>query len=294
MTANHSHTESIVQTARELVNRLRSYGPVAVTFSGGVDSAVVAKAAVEAWGERSVAVTAVSPSLARSELEIARSEAQLIGIRHVELRTDEFDRPEYRRNAGDRCFFCKDTLYSLARSKLTELQVGCIVNGANTDDLGDYRPGMKAATDHDVRSPLIDEGISKVTVRELAHYWKLTVAEKPAAPCLASRIAYGVEVTEERVLRVERAEEFLRSLTGIDEFRVRCEASDLARIEVPLAVLSRLTEPAVREAIAMEFRELGFRRITLDLEGFRSGSLNELLPIALVPGCGAAAGGSRG
>ena len=279
MTLHSTCIETISETALKLVGRLRSYGPVAVAFSGGVDSAVVAKAAVEAWGERAVAVTAVSPSLASSELEIARAEAIVIGIRLVELRTREFERPEYRRNAGDRCFFCKDTLYTLIKASLSELSVNCIVNGANTDDLGDHRPGMKAATDHDVHSPLIEEGISKVTVRELARYWKLTVADKPAAPCLASRIAYGIEVTEGRVQRVERAEAFLKSLTGTNELRVRCEAADLARIEVPLAVLSRLTETAVREAIAIEFRQIGFRCVTLDLEGLRSGSLNELLPI---------------
>jgi uncharacterized protein len=270
---------SIEATALGLIDRIRSYGPVAVAFSGGVDSAVVAKAAELAWGARAVAVTAVSPSLAESEREIAGREAALIGIRHMEITTNEFERPEYRRNAGDRCFFCKDTLYSLTRERLAEFQVECIVNGANTDDLGDHRPGMRAAVEHHVRSPLIEQGINKATVRELARFWNLSVADKPAAPCLASRIAYGVEVTEERVSRIELAEAFLKQITGLNELRVRHEASDLARIEVPLHALPLLTDPATRNAIVSKFLSLGFRAITLDLEGFRSGNLNAALPL---------------
>ena len=265
--------------ARSLVNRLRSYGSVAVAFSGGVDSAVVAKAAVEALRDQAVAVTAVSPSLASSELEIARREAVLIGIRHIELQTSEFERPEYRRNAGDRCFFCKDTLYKLTGARLSELGVAVIVNGSNTDDLGDHRPGMQAAIDHKIRSPLIEEQLNKASVRALARHWNLSVAEKPASPCLASRIAYGVEVTEERVFRVERAEGILKAVTGIPELRVRHEANDLARIEVPVDQVARLLEPELRTKIAQEFHLLGFRFVTVDLEGFRSGSLNTVLPV---------------
>lgn len=265
--------------AQSLVKRLRTYGSVAVAFSGGVDSAVVAKAAVVALGDKAVAVTAVSASLASSELEIARREAVLIGIRHVEFRTSEFDRPEYRRNAGDRCFFCKDTLYALTQSQLHALGVELIVNGANMDDLGDHRPGMRAALNHNVRSPLVDEGLDKAAVRELARFWNLSVAEKPASPCLSSRIAYGVEVTEERVQRVERAEAFLKSVTGIQELRVRHEANDLARIEVPVEKVPSLLVPDLRARITAEFHSLGFRFVTIDLDGFRSGSLNSTLPL---------------
>ena len=272
-----SSTQSSVATA--LIDRLRAYGSVAVAFSGGVDSAVVAKAAVLALSDNAVAVTAVSPSLASSELEIARREAKLIGIRHVELQTSEFDRPEYRRNAGDRCFFCKDTLYELTASHLNELGVEVIVNGANSDDLGDHRPGMQAALNHHIRSPLIEAGLNKNAVRDLARYWNLSVAEKPASPCLSSRIAYGVEVTEQRVQRVEHAEAFLKLVTGIQELRVRHEANELARIEVPVDQISTLLEPTLRTQITTEFHSLGFRFVTIDLDGFRSGSLNSALPL---------------
>ena len=269
----------LTASAQSLVDRLRSYGSVAVAFSGGVDSAVVANAAFIALGDRAAAVTAISPSLAASELEIARREALLIGIRHVELQTQEFDRIEYRRNAGDRCFFCKDTLYELTRSRLHELGVETIANGANTDDMGDHRPGMQAAVDHRVRSPLIEEGLNKAAVRELARHWNLSVAEKPASPCLSSRIAYGVEVTEERVLRVEQAEAILKAATGLQELRVRHEANELARIEVPVDQVSRLLETDLRAKITKELHSLGFRFVTVDLDGFRSGSMNSALPL---------------
>ena len=268
---------SISGVAESLVGRLHRLPAVAVAWSGGVDSAVVAKAAVLAQGERAVAVTAVSPSLAASERETARSVARSIGIRHVEIETSEFEREEYRRNAGDRCFFCKETLYSLMADRRDQLRVQVLANGTNLDDLGDYRPGMRAAERYGVRSPLIEEGLSKITVRELARYWGLSVAEKPASPCLSSRIAYGVEVTEERVRRVELAEAWLREVTGVEEFRVRYEAGDLARIEVPLAELPRYVDETMREAVVKRLLVLGFRNVTLDLQGFRSGSHNAAL-----------------
>lgn len=268
--------------ATELVNWIGRYRAVAVAFSGGVDSAVVARAAVTALGERAIAVTAVSPSLAASDREIAATVAQQIGIRHLELATHEFQRDEYRRNAGDRCFFCKDTLYSLAVDRMKELDVDVLLNGANADDLGDYRPGMKAAEKYSVRSPLIELNLHKAQVRELARYWNLSVSEKPASPCLASRIAYGVEVTEERVRRVEQSESLIRKLTGITELRVRHEANDLARIEVPAPLIAQLMDDHIRRQITTELRGYGFRAVTIDLEGFRSGNLNDSLPVVMV------------
>jgi uncharacterized protein len=264
-----------VELADHLHRILRKYGPVGVAYSGGVDSAVVAKAAVVAWGNRAVAVTAVSPSLAESELLIARREADEIGIRHVELHTDEFERSEYRSNPTNRCFFCKNALYGLASQRLIELGVDCLVNGANLDDTGDHRPGMRAAALYNVRSPLIEAQMTKADVRRLASFWQLSVADKPASPCLSSRIAYGIPVTEERVRRVEKAEAFLRNNFELHDFRVRVEADELARIEVPLHQLPELVSATASSEISAYFRMIGFRRVTVDLEGFRSGSMNE-------------------
>ncbi len=258
---------------------LREYGRVAVAFSAGVDSTVVAKAARLACGDDAVAVTAISPSLAAGEVDEARRLAELIGIRHVVIETSEFTDPNYLRNAGDRCYFCKTELYTRLDGLAPRLGVDVIVNGANVDDQGDYRPGMQAARDHAVRSPLIEAGLSKSEVRELARKWDLPVWDKPASPCLSSRIAYGVEVTPDRVRRVDDAERFLRDELGLRELRVRLEAGELARIEVPLAALPRLVETTARERIAARLHELGFRYVTLDLEGFRSGSLNAALPV---------------
>lgn len=261
-----------------LLAQITALESCAVAYSGGVDSAVVAKAAQVVLGEQAIAVTGTSASLAAGELETATVLAKQIGIRHLVIETDELSSADYRRNSPDRCYHCKTELYSRLEQLLPELGARWIVNGANADDLGDYRPGMQAAGEHRVVSPLADCGLTKAEVRELAAQWELPVWDKPATPCLSSRVAYGEEVTPERLAMIDRAEQTLRAM-GLANLRVRYHRGDLARIEVPLADLPRLIEPGVRERLAKSLRELGFKFVTLDLEGFRSGSLNQLVQI---------------
>ena len=261
-----------------LLDAIRGLDRVAVAFSGGIDSTVVAKAAFLALGDKAVAVTADSASVPRAELEDACRLAEQIGIRHRVVRTEEFGDPDYVRNDGTRCYYCKSELYSRIEMLLPELGVEAICSGANLDDRGDYRPGLTAAAEHAVRHPLQEAGFTKADVRALARAWDLPTWDKPASPCLSSRLAPGVEVTHERTRRVEEAEIFLRSL-GYRECRVRLHQDELARIEVPVAELSRLAEPKVREELVRRFKELGFKYISLDLEGFRSGSLNALVSL---------------
>jgi uncharacterized protein len=260
----------------ELLRILAGYGSCAVAFSGGVDSAVLAKAAHLALGDDAVLVTGTSAALAEGELDEARKVAALIGARHFVVSTEEFSNPNYLANRSDRCYHCKTELYSLMGDLAAQLRVKVIANGAIVDDLGDYRPGMRAANEHQVRSPLAECGFTKPEVRELAAAWGLPIAEKPASPCLSSRIAYGLEVTPERLAMVDHAERLLRSV-GIRELRVRYHAGDLARIEVLQDEISKLCEPTMRNFLIEEFRTLGFKFVTLDLAGFRSGGLNQLI-----------------
>jgi uncharacterized protein len=259
-----------------LLGLLTDFGSCAVAFSGGVDSAVVAKAARLALADKVVLVTGASAALANGELETARELAALIGARHVEIATEEFANPDYVANAPDRCYHCKSELY-LQIDRVAEKQaLQTIVNGANADDVGDYRPGMRAAAEHRVRSPLAECGFTKQEIRELAAAWELPVADKPATPCLSSRVAYGQEVTPGRLAMVDEAEQFLRTL-GFRELRVRYHAGDMARIEVPADEITNLCENEIRTVIVDELAKLGFKFVTLDLAGFRSGSLNKLI-----------------
>jgi uncharacterized protein len=260
-----------------LIEQLAECGSCAVAFSGGVDSAVVAKAAQLALGDAAVVVTGTSAALAEGELDRARELAELIGVRHVVISTDEFSNSEYVANRGDRCYHCKSELYEQLDHLAERLGVAAVVNGANADDANDFRPGSRAASERAVRSPLAECGISKAEVRLLAAHWALPVADKPATPCLSSRVAYGQQVTPERLQMVDRAERFLRGL-GFRELRVRYHADDTARIELPTEELAALCEPATREAVVAEVRRLGFKFVTLDLAGFRSGGLNSLVP----------------
>lgn len=269
---------SIEEKRDLLLDTLRAYESCAVAFSGGVDSAVLAKAAQLALGDRAIAVTGVSASLAEGELESAQSLASQIGIRHEILSTDEFSDPSYTANPSNRCYFCKTELYTRLIPLAKRLQLAVIVNGANVDDAGDYRPGMTAASEHEVRSPLLECGFTKKDIRELAVHWNLPVWDKPASPCLSSRVAYGEEVTPERLRMIDRAEQLLRSL-GLTTVRVRYHRGDLARLEVPADAIERLAESKTRSHLSCELKKLGFKYVTLDLEGFRSGSQNAALVV---------------
>lgn len=259
-----------------LLRLLQEFGTCAVAFSGGVDSAVVAKAAQLALGDNAVLVTGRSAALATGEMDSARELARAIGLKHIEVDTEEFENPLYVANASDRCYHCKSELYSQLDQIAQQVGMRYVANGANADDLGDYRPGMQAASEHRVRSPLAECAITKAEVRQIAADWGLSVAEKPASPCLSSRIAYGQEVTPERLAMIDGAEQFLRSL-GLRELRVRYHAGDMARIEVSTTAIASLCVEETRSRINQKLRELGFKFVTLDLAGFRSGNLNQLI-----------------
>lgn len=269
---------ALTEKRDQLLALLKSFERVAIAFSGGIDSTVVAKAAYVALGDNAIALTADSPSVARREIDDATRLAKLIGIEHRIIPTDEFTDPDYVRNDGTRCYYCKSELYTQMEKLLPELNVKIVCSGANVDDQGDYRPGLLAASEHGVRHPLQETGFTKADVRALAKEWDLPTWDKPASPCLSSRLAPGVEVTRERTARVEAAEVYLRSL-GLRDCRARLHEGELARIEVPLEDLPRLAQSDVRESLVQYFQQLGFRYVTLDLAGFRSGSLNDLVSL---------------
>lgn len=266
------------QDARRLLETLSRFRRILVAFSGGVDSSVVAAAAREADTELAIAITARSPSVARWQIETAQRVAAEIGIEHRIVNTDELDRSDYRQNNNRRCFFCKQTLYQTLESIADDYDDFTIVSGTNADDLGDYRPGIEAGQLAGVVTPLADLGITKPRVRALAEHFGLSNADLPASPCLASRIAYGTEVTPERLWRVEQAEHYLRQ-RGLSTVRVRLHEGELARIEVDRQQIPQVIEMDRDGALTREFESYGFRYVTIDLEGFRSGNLNR----ALVP-----------
>lgn len=263
--------------ADKLIQRMHSFDSLVVAFSGGLDSSVVAKAAQLAHGNRGkekiLAITAWSPSSCSNEQEEAGKIAKRIGIHHLIFESLEFDDPEYLRNDRERCFHCKRIRFTEMLKHAKERNFQIVVDGSNFDDKEDFRPGTRAARELGIRSPLLELGITKTRVREIAKLWELPNWNAPARPCLSTRISYGIPLKDSLLRKVEQAESFLR-LLGFSHFRVRVHENDLIRIEVPQEQAVRFHDPLLREEVLNEFYTLGARFITIDLAGFKSGSMN--------------------
>ncbi len=249
-----------------------------IAYSGGIDSTLVAKVAYDVLRERALAVTAESPSLLPEDLEDARIQAAEIGIAHEVVQTHEMENPNYTANPVNRCYFCKSELHDTLKPLALERGYPYVVDGVNADDLSDYRPGIQAAKERGARSPLAEVGITKLEVRELARLLGLPWWDKPAQPCLSSRFPYGEEITVAKLQRVGRAERYLRNL-GLKNLRVRSEA-DTARIELPAEQIKEFVLSADLPSLVAAFQSYGFIYVTLDLEGYRSGKLNQVLQLA--------------
>lgn len=246
-----------------------------VAFSGGVDSSYLALIATQELGEKAFCITGLSPSVSAEQRDAAETIARDFGFNFSTVLTGELENPDYSANPTNRCYHCKTELYGRLSGLAAEMDLNFLLDGANADDVGDYRPGRQAATEKSVRSPLIEVGLTKDEIRRLSRNQGLPTWDQPASPCLSSRIAYGVPVTIERLSKVERGERFLRSL-GFREFRVRVH-DQLARLEISPAELEKALDPEMAEKLAETFRQIGFRYVTLDLHGFRSGAMNEVL-----------------
>lgn len=265
--------ESVATKHQALRELIAGMGRVVVAFSGGIDSTLVLKVAYDVLGENALGATAVSPSLARAEREETANLAQLIGVPHIFVETHELDNPNYAANPSNRCYFCKSELYDVLVPIAARRGYRFILDGTNADDVGDFRPGQQAAREHGVRSPLRESGFTKAEIRSLARQLGLPNWDKPAMACLASRIPYGQAVTMPTLRQIDEAEAFLRSL-GIRQLRVR-HHDNLARLEVEPETFPAVLER--REEIVAGLRAVGYTFVTLDLAGFRSGSMNDML-----------------
>jgi uncharacterized protein len=249
---------------------------VLVAYSGGIDSTLVAKVAFDVLGDRAIAITANSPSLLPADLAAAQVQAEFIGIKHQVVETDEMSNPNYTSNPINRCYFCKSELHDTLKPLAKKMGYSYVVDGLNADDLQDYRPGIQAAKERGVRSPLAEVGVSKIEVRMLSQYLEMPWWDKPSQPCLSSRFPYGEEITIEKLRRVGNAEQLLRDMGWKGDIRVR-SMSDTAKIEVPSDRLSEFMTNMAIDKLTESFRAYGFMAITLDLEGFRSGKLNDAI-----------------
>jgi uncharacterized protein len=267
--------EALAARAGRLQEILSGYQSVLIAFSGGVDSAYLAIAAAGVLGDRALAVTADSASYPDTHRQLALSIARDFGFAHEVIHTTELERPEYRANPANRCYYCKDELYGRLAALARERGLAVVVDGNNVDDRGDYRPGRQAAREHGVRSPLDEAGLTKDDIRELARAAGLASWDEPASACLSSRIPYGNEVTDERLRQIERAETVLRNL-GFRVFRVR-HHNDTARLEIAKAEMPRALDPDVNAQLVSSLKALGYQYVSLDLQGYRLGSLNEAL-----------------
>lgn len=265
----------VAQKLEQLKNLFEQMERALIAYSGGVDSTLVAKIAKEVLSDRALAITAVSPSLLPEELEEAKRQAALIGIKHELVTTDEMNNPNYTSNPINRCYFCKSELHDTLKPLAIQRGYPYVVDGVNADDLKDYRPGIAAAKERGARSPLAEIGVTKAEVREISHLLGLSWWDKPAQPCLSSRFPYGEEITVSKLQRVGRAEIYLRQL-GYHNLRVR-STGDTAKIELPVEQIKSFVLETDLSKLIKTFQDLGFIYVTLDLEGYRSGKLNQVL-----------------